>query len=75
MFLATGKSRSALPDLDKVLQLKPDFTSVNHLLFLEKIKMNMKNCLFPILQKFSGSSATGECFAETMRTGRRICGL
>lgn len=28
VFLAMGKSKSALPDLSKVIQLKPDFTSV-----------------------------------------------
>ncbi|CAF88091.1 unnamed protein product, partial [Tetraodon nigroviridis] len=27
VFLAMGKSKSALPDLSKVIQLKPDFTS------------------------------------------------
>lgn len=29
VFLALGKSRSALPDLDKVVELKPDFTAVS----------------------------------------------
>lgn len=29
VFLAMGKSRSALPDLGKVIELKPDFTSVS----------------------------------------------
>lgn len=28
VFLAMGKSKSALPDLSKVIELKPDFTSV-----------------------------------------------
>ena len=28
VYLAMGKSKAALPDLDKVIQLKPDFTSV-----------------------------------------------
>lgn len=28
VFLAIGKSKSALPDLEKVLQIKPDFHSV-----------------------------------------------
>ena len=30
VYLALGKSRSALPDLDKVVKLKPDFTAVSH---------------------------------------------
>ena len=29
VFLAMGKSKSALPDLGKVIELKPDFTSVS----------------------------------------------
>lgn len=29
VFLAMGKSKSALPDLTKVIELKPDFTSVS----------------------------------------------
>lgn len=29
VFLAMGKSKSALPDLSKVIELKPDFTSVS----------------------------------------------
>ena len=29
VYLAMGKSKSALPDLDKVIELKPDFTSVS----------------------------------------------
>jgi len=29
VYLAMGKSKSALPDLDMVLQLKPDFNSVS----------------------------------------------
>ena len=29
VYLAMGKSKQALPDLDQVLQLKPDFTAVN----------------------------------------------
>lgn len=28
VYLALGKSKSALPDLDMVVKLKPDFTSV-----------------------------------------------
>ena len=28
VYLAMGKSKSALPDLDKVIELKPDFTAV-----------------------------------------------
>jgi len=28
VYLAMGKSKSALPDLSKVIELKPDFTSV-----------------------------------------------
>lgn len=28
VFLAIGKSKAALPDLDKVLEIKPDFHSV-----------------------------------------------
>lgn len=29
VFLAMGKSKSALPDLTKVIELKPDFTAVS----------------------------------------------
>ena len=29
VFLAMGKSKQALPDLDQVLVLKPDFTAVS----------------------------------------------
>ena len=29
VYLAMGKSKSALPDLDKVIELKPDFTAVS----------------------------------------------
>ena len=29
VYLALGKSRSALPDLNKVLELRPDFTAVS----------------------------------------------
>lgn len=29
VFLAMGKSKSALPDLSRVIELKPDFTSVS----------------------------------------------
>lgn len=29
VYLALGKSKSALPDLDKVIELKPDFTAVS----------------------------------------------
>lgn len=29
VFLAIGKSKSALPDLEKVLELRPDFTGVS----------------------------------------------
>ena len=32
VYLALGKSKSALPDLDKVIELKPDFTSVSRTL-------------------------------------------
>lgn len=32
VFLALGKSKSALPDLDKVVEIKPDFTAVSLLL-------------------------------------------
>lgn len=28
VYLAMGKSKSALPDLDKVVELKPDFNAV-----------------------------------------------
>ena len=34
VLLALGKSRAALPDLDKVVQLKPDFTAVSISTFL-----------------------------------------
>lgn len=30
VFLAMGKSKSALPDLTKAIQLKPDFLAVGH---------------------------------------------
>lgn len=30
VFLAMGKSKSALPDLTKVIELKPDFTAVSY---------------------------------------------
>lgn len=30
VFLAMGKSKSALPDLSRVIELKPDFTSVSY---------------------------------------------
>ena len=33
VYLAMGKSKNAIPDLDKVLQLKSDFTAVRFLLF------------------------------------------
>ena len=29
VYLAMGKSKSALPDLDKVLEIKPAFTAVS----------------------------------------------
>lgn len=29
VYLAMGKSKSALPDLSRVIELKPDFTSVS----------------------------------------------
>ena len=29
VYLAIGKSKSALPDLDKVIELKPDFHAVS----------------------------------------------
>lgn len=33
VYFAMGKSKSALPDLSKVIELKPDFTAVSWLLF------------------------------------------
>lgn len=42
VFLAMGKSKSALPDLSKVIELKPDFTSVSfcfHIAWFEMIFM------------------------------------
>jgi len=33
VYLAMGKSKSALPDLDIVLSLKPDFNAVCHLFY------------------------------------------
>ena len=32
VYLAMGKSKSALPDLSKVIELKPDFTSVSDII-------------------------------------------
>lgn len=36
MFLAMGKSKSALPDLGKVIELKPDFTSVSFSFYISQ---------------------------------------
>ena len=34
VLLALGRSKSALPDLDKVIELKPDFTAVSVYLYI-----------------------------------------
>lgn len=39
VLLASGKVKAALPDLNKVVELKPDFTAVSLKKFLYKIKI------------------------------------
>lgn len=41
VFLAMGKSKSALPDLGKVIELKPDFTSVSFCIYINRVTTEM----------------------------------
>ena len=47
VYLALGKSKSALPDLDKVIELKPDFNSVSISLVVSSHQLAAldENCL------------------------------
>ena len=55
VFLAIGKSKSALPDLEKVLQIKPDFHSVCSLLLY--LYCLLTRCIgTAFIQIFCGSS-------------------
>ena len=50
VYLAMGKSKSAIPDLDKVIELKPDFVAVStHLNHtgtkLIRIRNELNTCL------------------------------
>ncbi len=51
VYLAMGKSKSALPDLDKVIELKPDFTAVSsfHWLFQIEIIGGLTNSPLSVL--------------------------
>lgn len=43
VFLAMGKSKSALPDLSKVIELKPDFTSVSFCFYITWFEIELNN--------------------------------
>ncbi len=43
VYLAMGKSKSALPDLDKVIDLKPDFIAVSFKFNLSREELNLIN--------------------------------
>ena len=54
VYLAIGRAKSALPDLDKVIELKPDFRQVR--------KLFNKTCA--ILYSVAGQNGAGKYFVK-----------
>lgn len=52
VFLAMGRSKAALPDLDRVLELRPDFFQVRFLLLL-RIKLYLSSFISLSVSWFS----------------------
>uniref|UniRef100_A0A3Q3G2H3 DnaJ homolog subfamily C member 3 n=1 Tax=Labrus bergylta TaxID=56723 RepID=A0A3Q3G2H3_9LABR len=81
VFLAMGKSRSALPDLSKVIELKPDFTSARlqrgNLLLkqgrLDEAESDFKKvtCVWDV----SSREMRAECFIQMEEMGKAISDL
>lgn len=76
MFLAMGKARSALPDLTRAIQLKPDFLPVRRLLNSLKIKtlVFVLNLVFhPVASRFVFSGPAAER-KHPLEAGKRTRG-
>uniref|UniRef100_A0A672JPQ6 DnaJ homolog subfamily C member 3 n=1 Tax=Salarias fasciatus TaxID=181472 RepID=A0A672JPQ6_SALFA len=81
VFLAMGKSKSALPDLSKVIELKPDFTSARlqrgNLLLkqgrLDEAESDFKKvtCVWDVVSR----EMRAECFIELGEMGKAISDL
>uniref|UniRef100_A0A671UUQ8 DnaJ homolog subfamily C member 3 n=1 Tax=Sparus aurata TaxID=8175 RepID=A0A671UUQ8_SPAAU len=81
VFLAMGKSKSALPDLSKVIELKPDFTSARlqrgNLLLkqgrLDEAESDLKKvtCVWDVTSR----EMRAECFIQMGEMGKAISDL
>lgn len=63
VYLAMGKSKSALPDLSKVIELKPDFTSVSNSVW-HLAKHHVDVHLVPALKVFGTPITIQSCLWE-----------